>query len=167
MLISNLPVPGITGMSAYTLLLFLLFFIMHRFFDIIKLQFLFFWGRVSLCRFGACPGTSSYRPVWPWTHGDWYICPQMLGLKACATTTRLECYFKNNNNSENSFFFETGPCYVALRSAVSAFQVHYHTHPRHLSYTNKFLSFNGYVPVNHTGIWQAPVDEWVFKLFRK
>ena len=34
----------------------------------IKWLIFFFWDRVSLCCFGASPGTSSCRPGWPRTH---------------------------------------------------------------------------------------------------
>ena len=44
--------------------------------------------------FGACPGTSSCRPGWPRTHRDPpAFASQVLGLKACATTARLEAVF--------------------------------------------------------------------------
>ena len=43
-----------------------------------------------LCSFGSCPGTRSCRPGWLRTHRDLPAsASQVLGLKACATTTLL------------------------------------------------------------------------------
>ena len=43
-----------------------------------------------LCGFGACPGTSSYRPGWPQTHRDPPAsASRVLGLKLCTIITRL------------------------------------------------------------------------------
>ena len=50
---------------------------------------LFVFETGILCSFGACPGTSSYRPGWLHTHRDLPISvSQVLGLKACKTTAR-------------------------------------------------------------------------------
>ena len=51
--------------------------------------FLFFKTEF-LCSFEVCPGTSSCRPGWSWTHRDLPTsASRVLGLKACATTTQL------------------------------------------------------------------------------
>ena len=53
-------------------------------------EFFFFFETGFFCSFGACPGTNSSRPGWPWSHRDPLASASwVLGLKACATTARL------------------------------------------------------------------------------
>ena len=64
--------------------------------------FLFsFFETGFLCSFGACPRTSSCRPSWPRTQSDPPGSPsQVLGLKACATTT-LQMTTSHHNRDLN------------------------------------------------------------------
>ena len=53
-----------------------------------------FLGRISLCNSSSCPGTSSCRPGWLWTHRDLlFSASQVLGLKVCMTTSQLQMIF--------------------------------------------------------------------------
>ena len=61
-----------------------------------------------LCSFGACPGTSSCRPDWPWTHRDLSgSASWVLGLKSCATTAQLFTTFFFEEKRANTAYFKT------------------------------------------------------------
>ena len=81
--------PLVTGQVTdfvFILLLLLLFVCFVLFF----IYFLLVFETGFLCSFGACPRTSSCRPGWPRTRRDTPAsASRVLGLKACATTTRL------------------------------------------------------------------------------